>query len=366
VKPGPITKVLLVEDSATVAAYVASVLGSEPGIQLLPVARSAQDGVKAALERRPDVVLMDIKLPDHDGVWAIEQIMAEKPCPIVVLSGYLSSRERNFTFEALRAGAVEVLAKPAGLSPTVREVFRKNLLGTVRLMASAVVVRRNRRAPQGLQPMQSGGGRRLFGEGDLQRVRQVLIGASTGGPEVLYRLLSSLAAPLPYPVLITQHTLKGFDESLAQWLSCTGHQVRVASEGDLPVPGRVLLAPADKHLRIAPEGVTLVPGRPGETIASVDIMLESAARVWGSRCLAVLLTGMGNDGAKGMRAVRDCGALTVAQAPDTCVVASMPESASARGAVCQMLRPEEIADLLQQVAQTMTQASGDGQIRKGS
>jgi two-component system chemotaxis response regulator CheB len=194
----------------------------------------------------------------------------------------------------------------------------------------------------------------------------VLIGASTGGPEVLYRLLSTLTAPLPYPMLITQHTLKGFDESLAQWLSCTGHQVKVASEGEVTVAGRVLLAPADKHLRVTPEGVTLVTAKPGETIASVDIMLESAARVWGPQCLAVLLTGMGNDGARGMRAVRDCGALTVAQAPDTCVVSSMPESANSRGAVCQMLRPEEIADLLLQVAQTINQASRDGQLRRGS
>jgi two-component system chemotaxis response regulator CheB len=335
-------------------------------MQLLPVARTAEDGVRVVLDRRPDVVLMDIKLPDHDGLWAIEQIMAERPCPIVVLSGHLSSRERNITFESLRAGAVDVLGKPAGLSAPVRQAFRDSLVNTVRLMSSAVVVRRMRRSVEESPPLRLGDGRSLFGAGELQRVRQVLIGASTGGPEVLYRLFSSVPAPLPYPVLVTQHTLKGFDGTLAQWLSGTGHQVGVAADGDVPAAGRVLLAPADKHLRMGERGVELVAATGTETVSSVDVMLESAGRVWGAQCLAILLTGMGTDGAKGMRALRERGALTIAQTPETCVVSSMPESARARGGVSQMLRPEEIADLLREIAATMNQASRNGQIPKGS
>jgi two-component system chemotaxis response regulator CheB len=344
-------RVLLVEDSATVAAYVVSVLASEPDMQLLPVARTAQEGVRLTREERPDVVLMDIRLPDYDGLWAIEQIMSDRPCPIVVLSGYLSSRERNITFEALRAGAVDVLAKPAGLSAPMREAFRESLVNTVRLMSTAVVVRRIRRAPPVAAALALGDVRAVASISEVEHVRQVLIGASTGGPELLYRILSSLPPPFPLPVLLTQHTLDGFDDSLAQWLSCTGHRVEVAREGEVPAAGRVLLAPADKHLRIAEAGITLVAARRNEPIASVDAMFGSAARVWGERCLAILLTGMGKDGALGMRALYDRGALTIAQSPDTCVVASMPESARALGAVRQMLRPEEIVNVLQQVAQ---------------
>jgi two-component system chemotaxis response regulator CheB len=358
-------RVLLVEDSLTVAAYVASILGSEADIQLLPVARTAEDGVKSALEQRPDVVLMDIKLPDYDGLWAIEQIMADKPCPIVVLSGHLSSRERNITFEALRAGAVDVLGKPAGLGTEARESFRGNLVSTVRLMSSAVVVRRSRRnqaAPPLIAP--GGPGVRLGGA-ELERVRQVLIGASTGGPELLYRMLSELRAPLPYPLLVTQHTLEGFDDSLAQWLACTGHRVEVARAGDVPEAGRVLLAPAGKHMRMAEGGLVLEPMSRSGPIASVDAMFESAARVWGAQCLAVLLTGMGKDGATGMRALYDRGALTVAQTPDSCVVASMPESARARGAVRQMLTPDEIVDLLRQVAEARARGAREGDARRG-
>jgi two-component system chemotaxis response regulator CheB len=335
-----------------VAAYVVSMLGAEPDMHLLPVARAAEEGVRVVRERQPDVVLMDIKLPDHDGLWAIEQIMCDKPCPIVVLSGYLSSRERNSTFESLRAGAVDVLAKPAGLSAPVREAFRESLVNTVRLMSSAVVVRRMRRAPQTPAASLAGSVRAAVVESaEIERVRCVLIGASTGGPELLHRVLSALPAPFPLPVLVAQHTLEGFDDTLAQWLSGTGHRVEVAREGDVPGPGRVLIAPADKHMRLSPTGVALVAARRGESIASVDTMFTSAARIWGERCVAILLTGMGRDGSVGMKALFDGGALTVAQSPDTCVVASMPESARAQGAVRCTLRPEEIVGLLLQVAQ---------------
>jgi two-component system chemotaxis response regulator CheB len=364
-KAGRNMSVLLVEDSATVAAYVASILGSEPDITLLPVARTAEDGVRQALERQPDVVLMDIKLPDHDGLWAIEQIMADKPCPIVVLSGYLSQRECSITFEALRGGAVDVLAKPSGLRAEAREAFRGSLVSTVRLMSSAVVVRRSRRSNDAAPLITPRAAGVRLGSGEIERVRQVVIGASTGGPEVLYRMLGELPAPLPYPVLLTQHTLEGFDDSLAQWLSCTGHKVEVARDGEVPAPGRVLLAPASKHLRVAEGGIVLEPTRRGETICSVDAMFESAARVWGAQCLGVLLTGMGKDGAAGMRALYDRGALTVAQTPDSCVVASMPESARSRGAVRQMLRPDEIVDLLRQVAETRARGARDGDARRG-
>lgn len=355
---------MLVEDSATVAAYVASVLGSEPDMQLLPVARTAEEGVRVVRERRPHVVLMDIKLPDHDGLWAIEEIMSERPCPIVVLSGYLSSRERNITFESLRAGAVDVLAKPAGLSAPVRQAFRENLVNTVRLMSTAVVVRRNRRP----QPAAAGSftqPRVVASSPELERVRCVVIGGSTGGPELLFRMLGALPAPFPLPMLIAQHTLEGFDESLAQWLSGTGHRVAVAREGDVPAPGCPLIAPADKHMLLTPTGISLVAARRSESIASVDTMFASAARVWGDQCLAVLLTGMGKDGAAGMKALFESGAFTVAQAPDTCVVSSMPESARAQGSVRSTLRPEEIVGLLQQVAHGRGRRPSESDARKG-
>jgi two-component system chemotaxis response regulator CheB len=345
-------KVLLVEDSATVAAYVLSILGSERDIQLLPVAATAAEGVRSAIMLRPDVVLMDMKLPDHDGVWAIEQIMCEAPCPIVVLSGHLNSRERDITFDSLRAGAVDVLAKPTGIESAQRASFRANLVNTVRLMSEAVVVKRTRaKKPEAAigagAGAGAGGGAQQVPALALAQVRYVLIGASTGGPELLYRMLSGLKAPFRLPVLITQHTLEGFDDSLAQWLSTTGHDVRLAKNGELPGAGTVRLAPADANLKIGYAGLNLGASAPrNAAIDAIDTMFASAAQVWGEQCLAAILTGMGRDGAVGMRALCDRGALTIAQSSETCVVASMPESARAQRAIKYVLSPEELLGVL--------------------
>ncbi|HKO92165.1 MAG TPA: chemotaxis protein CheB [Polyangiaceae bacterium] len=348
-------KVLLVEDSATVAAYVISILGSERDIQLLPVATTAAAGVRSAVAQRPDVVLMDMKLPDHDGIWAIEQIMAEAPCPIVVLSGYLNSRERDVTFESLRAGAVDVLAKPTGLDASQRALFRNSLVNTVRVMSEAVVVRRNR-SRQKLAPITTPtreSSTSLLPAHALTPIRYVLIGGSTGGPELLYRMLSALPAPFRLPILITQHTLEGFDDSLAQWLSTTGHDVKLAKNGELPKAGTVRLAPADASIKVGYAGLSLVPSPKAATASmdSIDSMLSSAARVWGDQCLAMVLTGMGRDGAAGMRTLCERGALTIAQSSQTCVVASMPESARAVNAIKYVLSPEEMLGVLRALAE---------------
>ena len=344
-------KVLLVEDSATVAAYVSSVLATEPSIHLLPVATTARAGVRSAIHDLPHVVLMDMKLPDHDGIWAINEIMATSPCPIVVLSGHLSSRERDITFESLRAGAVEVLAKPTGIEPSVRNAFRENLISTIRLMASAVVVRRRRPvAPLSAPPS------RLSQESvyvlrtkELAPVEHVLIGASTGGPELLSKILAALSPPLPFSLTITQHTLEGFDESLAQWLSCTGHRVVVAQAGMFAAAGTVLLAPADRHMEITPSGVQLSPMTRRGGIESVDATFSSFAKHLGKHCMGILLTGMGRDGARGMSELHEKGALTIAQAAQTCVVPNMPDSARASGAVRHTMTPDEIIGALHQL-----------------
>jgi two-component system chemotaxis response regulator CheB len=185
---------------------------------------------------------------------------------------------------------------------------------------------------------------------ELEPIRVALVGASTGGPELLSRILTALTAPLPFPMLFAQHTLEGFDQSLAQWLSCSGHRVTVARAGDVPVAGRVLLAPADSNMRVGPNGVELIPVQRKDTLSSVDAMFESAAKLWGGQCMAVLLTGMGRDGAAGMVALRDRQALTIAQAAHTCVVPNMPMSAQAAGAVRKVLTPSEIVRGLQELA----------------
>lgn len=340
-------RVLIVEDSVTVAAYVASVLGTAQDMEVLPVASDAATGVQSVLTLQPDVVLMDVKLPDHDGVWAIEEIMAQAPCPIVVLSGQLSATERDITFEALRAGAVDVMAKPSTMGGVSRSRFEQDLVARVRLMASAVVVRRDRR----LAADAAAAPRHELGDTDrLGSLTNVVIGASTGGPQLLFRILSALPHPFPLPVTVAQHTLEGFDGPLATWLGQTGHKVRVALDGPHAQPGEVLLAPSDRLLRVDHGGLSTEFCEPDSGARSVDALLESAARVWGAGCCSILLTGMGRDGARGMLAMHRAGALTIAQDPESCVVASMPEAAIGNGSVTRVLRPQKITWLLEQIA----------------
>jgi len=230
------------------------------------------------------------------------------------------------------------------------------------LMSTAVVVRRNRPTQRLVSKTPSANRsaeRSPITLRDLARVRYVLIGASTGGPELLYRTLAGLPSPAPYPILITQHTLEGFDDSLAQWLSVTGHQVRLARQGDKPMPGSVYLAPAEMQLQVTPMGINLLRARRGEPATSVDMMFESAAQTWGNRCMAAILSGMGRDGAAGMRALHDAGALTIAQSAETCVVSSMPDSARARLAVNYVLSPDELLQACKELSNNYGVRPGD-------
>lgn len=336
-------KVLLVEDSRTVGAYIEALFRATSDLLLLPVVRNGAGAVQAARTQRPDLILMDLNLPILDGVEAIRQIMSLAPCPIVVLSGHLATPQGDRTFEALAAGAVDVMAKPTGVAPELAADFAERLLSTVRLMAAARVVRRPARPAVAQAAAVS-----LRGAFDL-----IAIGASVGGPPLLFDLLQQLPVPCPLPVVITQHVLPGYEHGLAAWLSRSGHAVRVAAHGDRPRAGSVLMAPSDRHLAIRGDRCELKVNVNRATergpVPSVDVMFESIAESTGDRAVALLLSGMGEDGARGLLSLRQCGALTVAQSGETCVVDGMPAAARALGAAELELPPPAIADLLRQV-----------------
>ncbi len=353
-------KVLLVEDSEVVIKYVQHVLASEPDIELLPPARDGAAGVEAALRLAPDVILMDLGLPVLDGIAAITEIMRTHPTPIVVLSGRLDSPSVDRTFESLAAGAVDVLAKPAGLGIANVDGFRARLVRTLRVMAQACVVARGRKLPvdrtappetdwpetdwEALQEAGREAGRPLPRSPQI-----VLIGTSTGGPQLLDRLLRALPAPFPLPIVIAQHIMVGFEDGLARWLAESGHQVEVVRAPRPIEAGRVYLAPADRHLAVTARGFTLRDAGVTLPVPSADVLFGSAAEAVGAGVVALLLTGMGADGAEGLLALRQAGARTIAQAGETCVVDGMPQAARRRGAACEVLGPEEMIRMLLRV-----------------
>jgi len=345
-------KVLIVEDSRTVAAYLEGVLRTMPEIELLPVARDGATALELVLSALPDLVLLDLELPVIDGLEVLRQIMERSPRPVIVLSAHVGGPSDK-AFACLTAGAVEVLAKPRGLSAFASSEFAAGFVQTVRLMSRARVVRRRIRResmpleavpPPPLQP--------------LPRFGCVLIGASTGGPSLLFEILQNIQKPYPLPILIAQHMLEAFDQGLASWLSTTGHRAQLPQAGERLLASRVYVAPSSENLVLRGDGLVRVPhdNRPGQALPSVDVLFESVASVIGPSTLAVLLTGMGTDGAAGMLALRRAGATTIAQAGPTCVVNGMPEAARNCGAVQQSLSPAQIIDLLQRVGETTLRA----------
>lgn len=329
-------RVLVVEDSPTLRELLVHILGSDPRLAVAGTAEDGEAGVEAARCLKPDVITMDFHMPRMGGVEAVRRIMETAPVPIVVVSGSASRHEVHATFRMLDAGALVMIAKPAA---TDDEAARK-LLETVRLMAEVKVVRRwpRRESPSVAAPSAAGVPARL-----------VALGASTGGPQVLQAILATLPRDFPAPVVIVQHISPGFSEGFAEWLTQTsGIPVRLARHGALLAGGQAWLAPEGHHMLVTPEGrISLSPDPPlNGHRPSVSRLFASVAEAYGPGAVGVLLTGMGRDGAAELRLMRDRGALTIVQTPETAVVPGMPGEAIRLGAAVQVLAPEQIGGAL--------------------
>jgi two-component system chemotaxis response regulator CheB len=335
---------MVVEDSEVVRGFLVHVLGSDSDIRVVATARDGAEAVdKAALEH-PDVITMDINMPRMNGFEATRRIMETNPTPIVIVSGNIDNREVETTFRAVEAGAVAVLERPPGLGSSGFEAGAAELVKTVKLMSEVKLVRRWPRRPGAAAPRPV-----AVRPSVNHRIRVVAIGASTGGPPAINAVLSGLPRGFPVPVLIVQHIASGFGAGLAEWLSkVSGFPVNVATHGEMALPGRAYLAPDDFHLCIA-SGNRLALNRDEPVNGmrpSVSVLFRSLAQTFGGESAAVLLTGMGRDGAEAMRLLSDAGALTVAQDEDSSVVFGMPGAAVRLGAARHVLKPEQIAEAL--------------------
>ncbi len=338
-------RVLVVEDSKVIATYVQKLLQDAPNLHLLPIATTGREAIEMASRARPNVILMDLELPDIHGVDAIREIMHANPCPIVVLSGHLAHADRDRTFDSLQAGAVEVLAKPEGIGVDDVEAFRDRLLRTLEVMSTAKVVRR-RQPPSHHYPSsvrQAPVRSHAVGSGI------VVIGASTGGPRLVRDILKAIPTPYPFPIVVAQHIVPRFEASFARWLATTGHHVVVAEETVSMAACGVHVLRADCLTWIEAAAFRCGPCEDGRACPCIDLALSSAAETWGEATTGILLTGMGCDGARGLGNVRHVGGMTIAQDDASCVVASMPNHARAIGAVQRSLAPAGIARFLSEL-----------------
>jgi len=344
--------VLVVEDSLTVRRRIVEVLAADPEVEVVGEAEDGKRGIELCTSLRPDVITLDMMLPLLTGVAATEYIMAYCPTPILIVSSSTNRGELFKTYDALAAGAVDVLEKPAG--DATDHDWDTRFVSTVKLVSRIRVITHPRArlggtARASLEVPEPTGA--AAGPATPATPHIVAIGASTGGPSAIVELLRGLPKNFSMPVLLVLHLGRAFAGAFADWLGTQSPLPVAYALDDEPLPDgrqpRVVVAPPGRHLAVqggrlkltdAPERHSCKP--------SVDVLFESLATHVGSRTIACLLTGMGRDGASGLLAIRKAGGTTIAQDEASCVVFGMPREAIALGAADMVLPPAEIARTL--------------------
>lgn len=338
-------KILVVDDSLTIRKWIVELLDEHPEITVIGEAENGKDAISMAETLKPDVITMDMMMPLMTGIAATEYIMAHCPTRILIVSASLNRGELMKTYDALAAGAISVVDKPGGGVTT--ENWQQRLLDEVLLVARVPVVRhlkgRNRpRSNLHIPKTQS-----------HKKFTGIVIGASTGGPKTVLDILKTLPADFPIPILCVIHISAAFSSTLPEWINMNvAINVSIAHHNETIKPkGQVYIAPPDYHMEILSNKIKLNQ-HPQVNFCrpAVDVLFESAVANWGAKTLGILLTGMGQDGAVGLKMIHDQKGLTIAQDEASCVVFGMPHRAIELNAVDQVLSPEEISQELIQLA----------------
>lgn len=341
-------RVLVVEDSPTVRARLLEVIAGDPQLEVVGEAGDGQSAIDLCQRLRPDVMTLDMMLPVMSGLTATQFIMAHCPTPILVVSASFNRGEVFKTYDALAAGAVDVIEKPTGLEAP--GVWEKAFLSALRVVSRVKVVTHSRAMSPGwnssltVDPS-------LAGARSKEPTRSlVAIGVSTGGPSALLQLLRELPEEFSPPILVVMHIARPFAATFADWLGeQSGREVKFATHGEslASLRGAVRLAPPDCHMVVRSFKLALTnePER-HSCRPSVDELFESLALEYGRGTVACLLTGMGRDGAQGLLTLRQAGAMTIAQDEATSVVYGMPREAALLGAAIQVLPLGSVAKSL--------------------
>lgn len=341
-------RVLLVEDSAVVRELLAHIITSDPRLEVAAAVESAEAALRLLPRLRPDVISMDIRLPGMNGLEATQRIMAEQPTPIVVIAGSIHSDDLNIAMNALKAGALAVVEKPHGLSHENYSAEASRICTQLYIMSDVTVIRQRRPAP-GAAAMAPPAPRIALAV-RAGSIPPVLVGvvASTGGPNALVQLLQGLGPDFELPIAVVQHISPGFHRGFVEWLNGVVPQsVCVAEHGVVPRPRTVYVAPPELHLEVGVDRFRLEDDPPLKLQRpSGTRLFASMAASLGPRAVGVLLTGMGDDGADGLVALRSTGGYTIAEDASTSVVYGMPAAAVERGGVVESLPLPAIAPRL--------------------
>lgn len=333
-------RVLVVDDSELARDVISTILVMDREIIVAGTAMNGQEAVEKVRELKPDVVTMDIEMPLMNGQEAIEQIMATNAVPILVVT---SSNDANIAYAAISKGALDLVQKPDVNLDAAREFIKKiKLLSKITVLphiSGKSAVKKLRESKTAWLPIADG---RISD-------RIVAIASSTGGPEALSIILSELPESFPCPVVIAQHNTDGFIPGMVAWLKQISRmKIQVANEGDILMPGTVYVSPSERHMQITSDKrIALIDRSPKDIYRpSCDVLLSSVAQAYKANSLGVILTGMGSDGARGMKQIKLAGGTTIAQDEKTCIVFGMPKIAIESGCIDKILPLKEIGDEL--------------------
>lgn len=323
-------RVLIVDDSSLMREAIRSILAADDEIEVVGMAKDGKEGVEKALKLKPNVITMDLKMPQMSGLEAIEEIMQTEPISIIVVS----SVDVKVVVKALDIGAMDFISVSQDIETIAHELLEK-----VKIASRVRPLRRMKKIskPAPSKPVVKA----------RTATKVVAIGVSTGGPQALMAVLRKLPADFNACVIVVQHMSRGFIEGMAEWLkSGTFLDVKVAKAGDIVKNGTVLIAPDDCHLEVIEDGsVSLREDKVSVCahVPSIDVMMKSVAKVYGPTSLAVIMTGMGRDGVDGVCAIKKAGGVSIAQDRESSVIFGMNKVAYDVGCVDRMVPLDDIA-----------------------
>lgn len=330
-------RVLVVDDSYLMRKLISDMLNSDPEIEVIAKAKDGKDAIDKIKEYKPDVITLDLEMPGMSGLDVLKVVMQSTPLPVIIVSAYTKPGARE-TIKAFRYGAVDFITKPSGPISADIGVIKEKLIRYVKTATKLKIKPLKFVIPK----------TKIINYPSYSR-KVLVLGASSGGPPALESLLSSFPADLPIPVLVVQHMPVGFTKSFAERLDeVCGLKVKEAKDGEIIKPGLVLLAPGNKHLGLKKKGMEIVvqleDGPPvNNIIPSIDITMKDVAEYCKDNAIGVILTGIGQDGAKGMESIKNNGGKTIVQDRETSLIYGMPKVVNDRGLADYVLPLQKIS-----------------------